>query len=64
LGLVWQGEIPVELREKSEKEQVSLTDWKGGTSPGTDYFRVTWDRIPMEKHKNNVPLYPPWGWLV
>jgi hypothetical protein len=55
----------VELREKPEKEQVSLRDWKGGTIPGRDYFRVTWDRIPMEKHrKNNVPLYPLWGWLV
>jgi hypothetical protein len=55
----------VKLREKPEKEQVSLRDWKSGTSPGTDYFRVTWERNPMQKHrKNNDPLYPLWGWLV
>jgi hypothetical protein len=54
----------VALREKPEKDQDSLRAWKGGTIPGIDCFRVTWDRIPMEKHrKNNVPLYPLWGWL-
>jgi hypothetical protein len=54
----------VALREKPEKDQDSHRDWKGGTRPGTDYFRVTWDMILTEKHrKNNVPLYPLWGWL-
>jgi hypothetical protein len=42
------------LREKPEKESISLRVWEGGTSPGSDIFRVTWDRTPMEKNKKKV----------
>jgi hypothetical protein len=40
--------------EKTEKVQVSLRVWEGGTSPGPDSFSVMWDRTPVEKHRKNV----------
>jgi hypothetical protein len=42
------------LRVKPEKENISLRVSEGGTSPGSDSFRVTWDRTPMEENKKKV----------
>jgi hypothetical protein len=36
---------------ETEKENISLRVWEDGTSPGSDTFRVTWDRNPMEENK-------------
>jgi hypothetical protein len=54
LGLMGWGNRPIEFWKKPEKEHVCLREWKGGTSPELDYFRVKWNRDLVEKHKTNV----------
>ena len=41
--------------ENPETEQVRLRVWEGYNIPGTDSFRITWDRTSVEK-KEKVRL--------
>jgi hypothetical protein len=64
LGLMGWGNKPVEFWEKPEKEQVSLRDWKCGTSPGLDYFRLTWNRILVKKIQEECEAHLEKEWRL
>jgi hypothetical protein len=42
------------LSEKPEKEHVSLRFCEDGISTGQVSYRIVWDKIPVEKHKEKV----------